>query len=764
MALTSLTTIKNWFKTNLIPTQQQFYDMLDSFRHKNDKVAATDIDGLTTLLAAKASQTDFNSHATADNAHAGLFGALRTWVNEQIAGFVVGSTLIDGVTLTSVLPETGNIHTIVAAPGTYVNWNNTVVPANTIAILKRFNGGFSSSMTAFDVSGKINVSDVINNLTSTETNKPGSANNDRLLDLKIADGVPEWTNKPFLEKNEVSYLGKFWRANANTLSTDIPGTSSKWTDMLTGYFNASNKILPNQITGSTAEINEIFTTVNATAGSYVSNLGVLIALGGTNVTDFISIDLIDSFEIKTVNNFALKYALYTSDKTFISIKSAPNGQFIETGVFPVAAKFIRINYHLTDAPSLKVTKRGGISWLKFTKTEIEGYSKFTPKSIIPADTIWGNVGFYLANNVSLAFGGVGGYSDFIRINPNTNYSLFINTNYQELLSYYDGNKNPIGRLSTGGTVVFPGYFPFTSPANAYFVRINKFKTTEDTGLFLPESIAFKDNYTLDWLPIAQNSGYSLVPLPSNSTNTLSFTTRDRNTFVGAMNYVLDKLFLAKPSARIAIVTHYTNDGGGKNAIRKLVNVQKGLAQYWNCKLINVADNLNWINRDGNDIVGKRIMNGAVREGVHPAYDYNATTGRSANIDMIAAFCAEELRGMFLDWTGKKVAWYGTSIPDGAPYEAIDNCNYPILAVNKLGGVCQNYSRSASTVRIARYNGTLIDAGRSQFSNDNQPGYTTYVNSMIPLIGTANEPDLFVFDFGYNDLDTDFDIMNYESAI
>ncbi|PTT14281.1 hypothetical protein DBR27_04360 [Flavobacterium sp. HMWF030] len=50
MAVQLRNTIKNWFKTDLIPTQEQFWDWIDSFRHKNEKVPVADIEGLDKLL------------------------------------------------------------------------------------------------------------------------------------------------------------------------------------------------------------------------------------------------------------------------------------------------------------------------------------------------------------------------------------------------------------------------------------------------------------------------------------------------------------------------------------------------------------------------------------------------------------------------------------------------------------------------------------------------------------------------------------------
>ncbi len=51
MAIQTLQTIKNWFKTNLKPTQAQFWDTWDSFRHKYEKVPVEDVDGIDELLA-----------------------------------------------------------------------------------------------------------------------------------------------------------------------------------------------------------------------------------------------------------------------------------------------------------------------------------------------------------------------------------------------------------------------------------------------------------------------------------------------------------------------------------------------------------------------------------------------------------------------------------------------------------------------------------------------------------------------------------------
>ncbi|MGE6355442.1 hypothetical protein ACQKCJ_16360 [Flavobacterium sp. NPDC079362] len=70
MALQTLNTIKQWFKTGLKPTQTQFWDTWDSFRHKFDKIPVKEVEGLDELLLSKADKTALDSHIADKNAHA----------------------------------------------------------------------------------------------------------------------------------------------------------------------------------------------------------------------------------------------------------------------------------------------------------------------------------------------------------------------------------------------------------------------------------------------------------------------------------------------------------------------------------------------------------------------------------------------------------------------------------------------------------------------------------------------------------------------
>ncbi|MDA6070420.1 hypothetical protein NJT12_12390 [Flavobacterium sp. AC] len=70
MALQTLNTIKQWFRTGLKPTQTQFWDTWDSFRHKFEKIPVKDIDGIDELLLSKADKTVLDNHLADKSAHA----------------------------------------------------------------------------------------------------------------------------------------------------------------------------------------------------------------------------------------------------------------------------------------------------------------------------------------------------------------------------------------------------------------------------------------------------------------------------------------------------------------------------------------------------------------------------------------------------------------------------------------------------------------------------------------------------------------------
>lgn len=59
-----INTLKSWFRNGLKPTQEQFWSLIDSFRHKDDPVPVSEVAGLPSMLAGKADQG--HKHTLAD--------------------------------------------------------------------------------------------------------------------------------------------------------------------------------------------------------------------------------------------------------------------------------------------------------------------------------------------------------------------------------------------------------------------------------------------------------------------------------------------------------------------------------------------------------------------------------------------------------------------------------------------------------------------------------------------------------------------------
>ncbi|MEO6176931.1 MAG: hypothetical protein ABIP27_17390 [Flavobacterium circumlabens] len=89
MAIQSLNTIKNWFKTGLIPTQSQFWDTWDSFRHRSEQIPVDEVDGINELLQNKTEQEVFDAHLTDLDAHPNLLVKARIIPKGQFIVFKV---------------------------------------------------------------------------------------------------------------------------------------------------------------------------------------------------------------------------------------------------------------------------------------------------------------------------------------------------------------------------------------------------------------------------------------------------------------------------------------------------------------------------------------------------------------------------------------------------------------------------------------------------------------------------------------------------
>jgi len=106
MAKQTLNTIKNWFKTGLKPTQQQFWDTWDSFWHKDQVIPASSIENLDARFDEKADQEAFD--------------ALLQNVNNRFLAYPI---TVSG-TEEYLLPWSGELKAIFGAYGDFSVWLN----------------------------------------------------------------------------------------------------------------------------------------------------------------------------------------------------------------------------------------------------------------------------------------------------------------------------------------------------------------------------------------------------------------------------------------------------------------------------------------------------------------------------------------------------------------------------------------------------------------------------------------------------------------
>lgn len=112
-------------------------------------------------------------------------------------------------------------------------------------------------------------------------------------------------------------------------------------------------------------------------------------------------------------------------------------------------------------------------------------------------------------------------------------------------------------------------------------------------------------------------------------------------------------------------------------------------------------------------------------------------------------------GGLSQWAGKRIAWYGTSIPAGYPHQGNQAVwSYANKAVEAVGATIQNYGVPNGVIRESKSDGSSLGASRDSLSFLRLTSAVNYQKSMLALVGTASEPDLFVFDYGVNDADSD----------
>ena len=116
---------------------------------ENSAQAAIDAAAALTIILNELRGSDFS--LLSEKLERGGYPGTAEDLRLMIVSILTDSTMVNGVTPTSSIPVTGNIHALVTEQGTYANWNNLEVATNSLAILMRIDGVYSISQTALNL-------------------------------------------------------------------------------------------------------------------------------------------------------------------------------------------------------------------------------------------------------------------------------------------------------------------------------------------------------------------------------------------------------------------------------------------------------------------------------------------------------------------------------------------------------------------------------------------------------------------------------------
>jgi len=240
-----------------------------------------------TALALKLSKGNFTG--TADDLVATIASKL---VDVEFKGSVAPSDIPTG---------TGKAYWLTAEPGTYANHGGVVVAANEFAVISRSDlGAFSVSKTPIDLSTY----------------------------QKIVDGnkINPFVNQAYPIDSQVNSLGKDWYNTSATAIGEIPGTSPKWVERLSGY--ADENYVDNEI----VKINDSFSvfkddntgelSIEDELGKVIIKItqtGELILFDGTDGGFNVSYDSILQI-VNSIKNYTIGSSLLVDGENAFSVE------------------------------------------------------------------------------------------------------------------------------------------------------------------------------------------------------------------------------------------------------------------------------------------------------------------------------------------------------------------------------------------------------------------------------------------------------------
>jgi len=355
---------------------------------------------------------------------------------------LVGSTSVGSIIPSSVPPATGAVHAFATQAGTYTNWGGFVVPANTFAFISRSADlVFSISQTTLDVTGKLNISDIVNNLTSAETAKPLSAAQGKFLNDNKADLV---VGKNKFNKN-TAVIGSLV-TNTNSISVNATYDYSDYIE-----------VIPLSAYKSNTDMKYVcYYDINKT----------YVAGGSSAISSLINIPSNVYYIRITVYHFSLltfQLELGTVSTSFEGWRKIVSENKLDLNS---CSKIADIQNNLVSVETTKPASAFQVNVLNkkvgYKADLIAGKNKFN-KLKTTANAI-SNLNQYIVNSIFI-------YSDFIPVLPtevyktssNFRYTCFFNQNYE----YVAGGASAVSQS-------------ITIPSRVYFMIVTSYVADIDT--------------------------------------------------------------------------------------------------------------------------------------------------------------------------------------------------------------------------------------------------------------------------------------------
>lgn len=381
--------------------------------------------------------------------------------------------------------------------------------------------------------------------------------------------------------------------------------------------------------------------------------------------------------------------------------------------------------------------------------------------------------------------------DYIPVLPNTSYrglgsaanSTESGTGKEDLrlVIFYDKDKNVLPNTIDPA---YSRYFAtgqeqgrvFITPSNCYFIRINiqtyyfsgggsgnqrkAINRNFDSYVEEEPRVSLNISDLEDAQPVTVNSesGIFFPKLYIPQTNIIgsnpepsAFTINMRNmtTFVGSFNTAIDRIVDLQPKARHIFVGHFTYDSAiGNGWLRPMIETQRAMCENRSIPYIDLASIMGWTYSDDNVIDGVDYNNliKFIPDRIHPGKD---TTQVAANLltDRLTILLRTFVK------SGEIVANIGDSVSagyTGTPIGVASWARYIERALIAIGCTVKLYASSGGSLRAKTTDGGAVNNG---FMADTDPAWG-FTKDVINNIGTANQPNVYLWEIGHNDFTAD----------